>query len=97
MRFEELSVGMEVFWNPYGGWAHSGKIIALKERGSVHAAKACIEKSDTWEVQEIDKLFATRHEAVMHKAVETQREASNLLSRAAQMFQEAGIVTGKQE
>lgn len=93
MRASEISVGDQVHYIRYGDSIESGKVIAIKERGSNWTTdKIVIEKSDTWEVLELDKIFATRQEAVLHRAMELQQEASGKLAVAARLFKEAGVM-----
>lgn len=99
LRVSEIEIGREVHYIRYCDSIESGKVIAKKERPTYGGGneKVCLEKSDTWEVVECDKLFATRQEAVLQRAMELQQEASSRLSTAARLFKEAGVMKADPE
>lgn len=92
IRSDEIELGMQVFHIRYGESIESGKVLAIKKQLSGRDVNVCIEKSDSFEVVESGKLFATYQEAVLHRAMELQQEASGKLNTAARLFKEAGVM-----
>lgn len=91
MLFDKLEIGETIWWNDYSGTC-SGKLLAKKQRHGLPGALV-IETSNNYTVIDVDpdKVFLSLQPALLNRAQVLQREASDKLRSAADLFTQVGV------
>lgn len=87
MTSDDLKVGVHIWYVKHAGCIVDGKVIAVKN-SKYTEKRFVIETTDGFEslVFQEDSCFATPHEAKLSAANSLQRQASQCLQNAANLF-----------
>lgn len=91
-------LGATLWFLRYSDDVASGQVVALKERAHGQATQLCVDSEGSLMVIENDpaRVFGTLREAYLAAAQNKQREASQKLTKAADLFRRAGLEMTKQ-